>query len=464
MPDRTSLYTLSAEESWRALPAAQQPDWPDQAALGRVLDELRASPPLVFAGECDNLTERLAAVARGEAFLLQGGDCAETLDGVSADQIRGKLKTMLQMAAVLTFGAEVPVVKVGRIAGQYSKPRSQPTETRDGVTLPTYRGDSVNGLEFTAEARVPDPQRLLRTYHASTATLNLVRAFISGGYADLREVHSWNQDFVRESGSGQRYERLAEEIDSVLTFMRACGVDPSEVRGTELYTSHEALILDYESALTRRDSRTGKLYDVSGHMLWIGERTRQLDGAHIEFASKISNPLGVKLGPTTTADQILSLIDRLDPERTPGRLTFITRMGAEKIRDLLPPLVEKTTAEGARVAWICDPMHGNTFEASTGHKTRNFDDVLAEVKGFFEVHRALGTHAGGIHVEITGDDVTECVGGSSGLVAEDLHQRYESACDPRLNRCQSLDLAFLVAEMYRSGRLAEAAPALRAVS
>ncbi|MEV7182457.1 class II 3-deoxy-7-phosphoheptulonate synthase [Kitasatospora sp. NPDC093679] len=463
MPFATSTDVLSREESWRTLPAAQQPDWPDPDALERVCDELRTYPPLVFAGECDNLTARLAAVARGEAFLLQGGDCAETFDGVSAGQIRSKLKTMLQMAAVLTFGASVPVVKVGRIAGQYSKPRSQPTETRDGVTLPTYRGDSVNGLAFNAEARVPDPQRLLRMYNSSAATLNLVRAFISGGYADLREVHSWNQDFVRTSPAGQRYERLAEEIDSALSFMRACGVDPTELHRTEFYTSHEALILDYECAMSRLDSRSNDRYDVSAHMLWIGERTRQLDGAHLEFASKVNNPIGVKLGPTTTADEALTLIDRLDPKRVPGRLTFITRMGAEKIRDLLPRLVEKVTAEGAQVAWVCDPMHGNTFTASTGHKTRSFDAVLDEVAGFFEVHRSLGTHPGGIHVEITGDDVTECVGGGHALVAEDLHQRYESACDPRLNRSQSLDLAFLVAEMYRGRGTAAGVRTVQAV-
>jgi 3-deoxy-7-phosphoheptulonate synthase len=388
-------------------------------------------------------------VAKGEAFLLQGGDCAEAFDGVSADQIRNKLKTLLQMAVVLTYAASVPVVKVGRIAGQYSKPRSKPTETRDGVTLPVYRGDSVNGFAFTPESRRPDPERLKRMYNASASTLNLVRAFTTGGYADLRQVHAWNQDFVRNSPSGQRYERLAKEIDSALSFMNACGVDPEEFRTVEFYSSHEALVLDYETALTRTDSRTGKLYDVSGHMVWIGERTRQLDHAHIEFASQISNPIGVKLGPTTTVDEALTLIDRLDPNREPGRLTFITRMGAGKVRDNLPQLVEKVTASGAVPVWICDPMHGNTYEAETGHKTRRFDDVLDEVKGFFEVHRALGTHPGGIHVELTGDDVTECVGGGDEVFVDDLHQRYETACDPRLNRSQSLDLAFLVAEMYR---------------
>ncbi|GHH78008.1 phospho-2-dehydro-3-deoxyheptonate aldolase [Kitasatospora indigofera] len=441
----TNLHT------WQSLPAAQQPEWPDPEALRKSLADLASYPPLVFAGECDQLRARLGAVARGEAFLLQGGDCAEAFDGVSAEQIRNKLKTLLQMAAVLTYAASVPVVKVGRIAGQYSKPRSKSTETRDGVTLPVYRGDSVNGFEFTPESRIPDPERLKRMYNASAATLNLVRAFTTGGYADLRQVHAWNQDFVRNSPSGQRYEKLAKEIDNALAFMQACGVAPEEFKTVEFYSSHEALVLDYETALTRVDSRTGDLYDVSGHMVWIGERTRQLDGAHIEFASKIRNPIGVKLGPTTTVEEALTLIERLDPEREPGRLTFITRMGAGKIRDHLPTLVEKVTASGAQPVWICDPMHGNTFEASSGHKTRRFDDVLDEVKGFFEVHRALGTHPGGIHVELTGDDVTECVGGGDEVLVDDLHQRYETACDPRLNRSQSLDLAFLVAEMYRGG-------------
>ncbi|WP_097229063.1 class II 3-deoxy-7-phosphoheptulonate synthase [Streptomyces zhaozhouensis] len=437
-------------DSWRDLPAAQQPEYPDAAELRAVTEELAGYPPLVFAGECDQLGDRIADVAQGRAFLLQGGDCAEAFDQVGADQIRAKLKTLLQMSAVLTYAAAVPVVKVGRIAGQYSKPRSKPTETRDGVTLPSYRGDSVNGPEFTEEARVPDPRRLLRMYHSSVATLNLVRGFTTGGYADLHQVHSWNQDFVRSSAAGQRYEALAREIDNALNFMRACGAQPAEFESVEFYASHEALLLDYEAALTRTDSRSGRLYDVSGHMVWIGERTRQLDGAHIEFASRIRNPIGVKLGPTTTPEEALALIDRLDPERIPGRLTFITRMGADRIRDRLPTLVEKVTASGATVAWVCDPMHGNTFEAASGHKTRRFDDVLDEVKGFFEVHKELGTHPGGIHVELTGDDVTECVGGGDEIFVDDLHQRYETACDPRLNRSQSLDLAFLVAEMYRS--------------
>ncbi|MEU1718554.1 class II 3-deoxy-7-phosphoheptulonate synthase [Nocardiopsis dassonvillei] len=458
------MATMNPEQStttvddWRSLPAEQQPDWPDPEALSDALTDLASYPPLVFAGECDQLRARLGAVARGEEFLLQGGDCAEALDGVSADQIRNKLKTLFQMGAVLTYAGSVPVVKVGRIAGQYGKPRSSPTETRDGVSLPSYRGDAVNGRAFTARDRRPDPERLKRAYHASAATLNLVRAFTTGGYADLSQVHAWNRDFVRDSPAGRRYERLAREIDNALAFMRACGVTDAEaVRTTEFYSSHEALLLDYETALTRVDSRTGGLYAVSGHMVWIGERTRRLDGAHVEFASRIRNPVGVKLGPGAEPDDVLALVDKLDPDREPGRLTLITRMGAGRVRDRLPALVEKVTASGARVAWVCDPMHGNTFTAGSGHKTRRFDDVLDEVRGFFEVHHALGTHPGGIHVELTGDDVTECVGGGSRIGVDDLRRRYETACDPRLNRSQSLDLAFLVAEVLGEARRAKEA-------
>jgi 3-deoxy-7-phosphoheptulonate synthase len=436
-------------DTWRELPAAQLPEWPDRVALDVAVAGLAALPPLVFAGECDQLKTRLAAVARGEAFLLQGGDCAETFAGATADDVRNKIQTLLQMAVVLTYAASVPVVKIGRMAGQFAKPRTRATEIRDGIELPAYRGDAVNGFAFTAADRTPDPRRLLRAYHAAAVTLNLARAFATGGYADLRLVHAWNQDFVRSSGVGERYERLAREIDKALAFMHACGADPEEFHSVELYSSHEALILDYERALTRIDSRTGTPYDVSAHFVWIGERTRQLDGAHIEFARRIRNPIGVKLGPTATADDALALIERLDPEREPGRLTFVARMGAARVRDALPPLVEKVTAHGGQVGWVCDPMHGNTFEAPSGHKTRRFDDVLDEVRGFFEVHHALGTHPGGIHIEFTGDDVTECVGGGDPIVEGDLHQRYETVCDPRLNRSQSLELAFLVAEMYR---------------
>ena len=435
--------------SWRGRPAGQQPDWPDPDRLAAVAAQLRQLPPLVFAGECDQLTDRLAAVARGEAFVLQGGDCAETFDGSTATAVRAKLQTLLQMAVVLTYGASVPVVKIGRMAGQFAKPRSRPTEIRDGVELPAYRGDAVNGFEFSAQARTPDPARLMRAYHSSAVTLNLCRAFTTGGYADLHQVHAWNQDFVADSPAGRRYERLAGEIDRALSFMRACGADPAELRTVELYSSHEALLLDYEQALARIDSRTGRAYDTSAHFLWIGERTRATDGAHVEFARSISNPIGVKIGPDATAEEVLALIGTLNPDRLAGRLTLITRIGASRIRDVLPGLVRAVADDGAPVAWVCDPMHGNTFEAPSGHKTRRFDDVLAELHAFFDVHRAEGTHPGGIHIEFTGDNVTECVGGSREVAADDLHQRYETACDPRLNRSQALDLAFTVAESYR---------------
>ena len=412
--------------------------------------ELASLPPLVFAGECDQLKERLAAVSRGEAFVLQGGDCAETFTGASADAVRAKLQTILQMAVVLTYGASVPVIKIGRLAGQFAKPRSRATEIRDGVELPAYRGDAVNGFDFTQQARAHDPDRMLRAYHCAAVTLNLCRAFTTGGYADLHQVHAWNRDFVRNSPSGQRYERLAGEIDRALSFMRACGADSEELRSVEFYSSHEALLLPYELALTRIDSRSGLPYEVSAHFLWIGERTRALDGAHVEFAASIRNPIGVKVGPDATPDGLRALIRRLSPDGEPGRLTLITRLGAGEIRTLLPPLIKAVQEEDIPVAWICDPMHGNTFEAPSGHKTRRLQDVLDEVQGFFEVHRSAGTHPGGIHIEFTGDNVTECVGGSHEIIAEDLHQRYETACDPRLNRSQALDLAFTVADYYRS--------------
>mgnify|MGYP003325349387 CR=1 FL=1 len=432
--------------TWPDLPAAQQPHWPDQAALADVLAQLRTLPPLVFAGECDQLQNRLAAASRGEAFVLMGGDCAETFDGATAEAIRAKLKTVLQMAIVLTYGASLPVVKVGRMAGQYFKPRSKPLESRDGIELPSYFGDGVNGLEFDADRRVPDPNRLLRSYQTASSTLNLVRAFTQGGYADLREVHSWNQDFVAETPAGNRYEQVAGEIDRALAFMAACGADPDEFKRVEFYSGHEALVLDYEKAMTRIDSRTGNWYDVSGHFIWVGERTRQLDGAHVDFASRIHNPIGVKLGPSTTPETAVELAELLNPERIDGRLTFISRMGAGVVREALPPIVEKVEASGHRVLWICDPMHGNTREGSTGHKTRSYDDVADEVLGFFQVHRSLGTVPGGIHVELTGDDVTECVGGTLGVTEDQVGDRYETACDPRLNRSQSLELAFDVAD------------------
>ncbi|WP_336624056.1 class II 3-deoxy-7-phosphoheptulonate synthase [Nocardioides sp.] len=439
-PDLASLHAMGA---------AQQPSYPDPAAVERAVQRLRTVPPLVFAGECDELKDKIAAVSRGEAFLLQGGDCAETFDGATADNVRNKLRVLLQMAVVLTYAASVPVVKVGRLAGQYAKPRSSDTETRDGVTLPAYRGDAVNGYEFTEASRVPDPQRLVEVYNNSASTLNLVRAFVTGGYADLRQVHTWNTDFVRSSPMGQRYEALASEIDRALTFMKAIGAEPDEFHRVDFHSSHEALVLEYEHAMTRIDSRTDLPYDVSSHFVWIGERTRQLDGAHVEMLSHIRNPIGVKLGPSTTPDDALALAAKLSPDNEPGRLTFITRFGAGRIRDGLPNLVEKVTAAGVNVAWVCDPMHGNTFEASSGYKTRRFDDVIEEVQGFFDVHRSLGTWPGGIHVELTGDDVTECVGGGEDLAEIDLGNRYESVCDPRLNRVQSLELAFLVAEMLQ---------------
>jgi 3-deoxy-7-phosphoheptulonate synthase len=445
IPDLATLHALGA---------AQQPTYPDPAAVDAAVARLRSFPPLVFAGECDRLKDKLAAVSRGEAFLLQGGDCAETFAGVTADNVRNKLRVLLQMAVVLTYAASVPVVKLGRFAGQYAKPRSSDLETRTlpdvgQVTLPAYRGDAVNGYDFTAESRIPDPQRLVEVYHSSAATLNLVRAFTTGGYADLRQVHAWNTDFVLGSAVGRRYEAVANEIDRALTFMQAIGADPDEFHRVEMHASHEALVLEYEQAMTRIDSRTQLPYDVSGHFVWIGERTRQLDGAHVELLSRIRNPIGVKLGPTTTPDDAIALAGKLNPDNEAGRLTFISRMGAGRIHDLLPPLVEKVEAAGVQVAWVCDPMHGNTYEASSGYKTRRFDDVIAEVQGFFDVHRSLDTWPGGVHIELTGDDVTECVGGGEELAEIDLGDRYESVCDPRLNRVQSLELAFLVAEMLR---------------
>jgi 3-deoxy-7-phosphoheptulonate synthase len=411
---------------------------------------LEGLPPLVLPAECDQLKARLAAVARGEAFLLQGGDCAETFAGTTADSVRGKFQTLLQMAVVLTYAASVPVVKVGRMAGQFGKPRSADTEVRDGVELPVYRGDAVNGIEFTPESRTPDPGRLLEAYHCASATLNLCRSLAGGGHANLRQAHDWNQDFVAASPAGERYEQLADEIDRAIAFMQACGANPREFDSVEFYTSHEALLLDYERALTRTDPRSGQRYDLSAHLPWIGERTRDPRGAHVEFARQIRNPVAIKVGPNATAEDVLELMDAVDPDQEPGRLTLTTRMGAGRVREALPPLVEKVSASRAPVVWVCDPMHGNTRTAASGQKTRNFDDVLDEVTGFFEVHRALGTYPGGIHIEFTGDDVTECVGGGHELAESDLGDRYETTCDPRLNRSQSLDLAFRVADLYRS--------------
>ncbi len=434
------------------LVAAQQPQWPggvEGEAVQKAVATLSKLPPLVFAGECDNLKARIAEAQEGRAFWLQGGDCAETFAAANADSIRNRIKTILQMAAVLQYFASLPVIKVGRMAGQFAKPRSNNDETRDGVTLPAYRGDAVNDLEFTLEARTPNPERLVQVYNTSAATLNLVRAFTQGGFADLRQVHTWNKGFAKDPRFGARYEEMANEISRALAFMESAGVDPESFKSVDFYSSHEALILEYERPLTRIDSRTDLPYDVSAHFLWVGERTRQMDGAHMDFASKIHNPIGIKLGPKTTPEDALAMIAKLNPTNEPGRLTFITRMGAGAIREKLPPLLKAVQESGAKVLWVCDPMHGNTFETSTGYKTRKFDDVMDEVRGFFEAHKTVGTHPGGVHIELTGDDVTECLGGGEQISESDLAQRYESACDPRLNHTQSLELSFLVAEMLR---------------
>ena len=436
---------IAGLDHWRTLPIKQQPAWPDPAAVAAASAEIASMPPLVFAGEVDQLRERLARAARGDAFLLQGGDCAETFAGATADQIRNRVKTILQMAVVLTYGASMPVIKMGRMAGQFAKPRSSDTETRGDVTLPAYRGDIVNGYDFTPESRQADPARLVKGYHTSASTLNLIRAFTQGGFADLRMVHSWNKGFA-SNPANQRYEGLASEIDRAIRFMEAAGADFDELKRVEFYSSHEGLLMDYERPMTRIDSRTGTPYNTSAHFLWIGERTRELDGAHVDFFRRIRNPIGVKLGPSTTPETMERLIDVLDPDREPGRLTFITRMGAGTIRDALPPLLEAIKSVDAMPLWVTDPMHGNGLTTPTGYKTRRFDDVVDEVTGFFEAHREAGTHPGGIHVELTGDDVTECLGGSEMIDEATLATRYESLCDPRLNHMQSLELAFLVAE------------------
>lgn len=448
---------MNASVDWPALPAVQQPSWPDPAQLADVRRTLAGYPPLVFAGECDILRSRLADVAEGAGFVLMGGDCAETFANATADNIRDRVKTILQMAAVLTYGASTPVVKLGRMAGQYAKPRSNDTESRNGQVLPAYRGDMINDFAFTREAREPDPRRLLDAYHASAATLNLVRAFTQGGFGDLRYVHEWNRGFVANAAHS-RYQRIARDIDKAMRFMEACGVDFEAMRRVDLWASHEALVLDYERPLTRIDSRTGKPYATSGHFLWVGERTRAVDEAHVDFVSRVRNPVGVKVGPGISGDSLARLAERIDPEREPGRLTLIARIGAAKVRDILPGLVSRAQAEGLRVAWICDPMHGNTFESENGYKTRRFEDIVDEVRGFFEVMTGMGVHPGGIHVELTGNDVTECLGGAMQLHTEDLQRRYETVCDPRLNHQQSLELAFVVAEMLSALQTARPLP------
>lgn len=436
-------------EAWRSKRALQQPSYPDSEALDSVLAELRSQPPLVFAGEVDDLRKNLGAASRGEAFVLTGGDCAETFAEATADHLRLKIQTLLQMAVVLTYGASLPVIKIGRIAGQYAKPRSSDMETRGDVTLPSYRGDAVNSFEFTPESRIPDPTRLLDLYHHAASTLNLIRAFTRGGYADLRLVHHWNRGFTANPAYA-RYESLAEEIHRAVKFLEAAGVSSvAQMRSVDLFSSHEALLLDYESAMTRIDSRTGDPYNTSGHFLWIGERTRGVDDAHVELLAHVRNPIGVKLGPTTSIDDMRRLVDRLNPEGEEGRLTFITRMGADKIRHALPPLLEAQARDGRPVTWVTDPMHGNTITSSTGYKTRRFETIMDEVTGFFEAHREAGTVPGGIHVELTGDDVTEVLGGSEQLDEEALRDRYETLVDPRLNHQQSLEMAFQVAEYLK---------------
>ena len=449
--------------SWRSHDVAQSPTWPDAAHLQRVEAELATKPPLVFAGEARRLREHLAGVADAKAFVLQAGDCAESFNEGSADAIRDKLKVILQMAVALTYASGVPVIKVGRIAGQFAKPRSDAFEEIGGVRLDAFRGHIVNSEDFTAEGRRPDPDRLVAAYHQSAATLNLLRAFTTGGFAALSRVHAWNQEFVANSLEGQRYATIADEIERALQFMRACGIDlhdDSALQGVEFYTSHEALILPYEQALTRRDSLSGDWYDCSAHMLWIGDRTRHVDGAHVEFLRGVSNPVGLKVGPSMSVDELRRLVDVLNPENVPGRLTLISRMGHERVSTTLPPLVEALRDEGRRILWTCDPMHGNTFKVTGGQKTRRFDDILSETSQFFDVHQSLGTWPGGLHVELTGDDVTECLGGGSRLGERDLDYNYTTICDPRLNATQSLDMAFHVAEYLRRYSAASGARSL----
>jgi len=444
-------------DSWRQRTARQLPTYPDAATLAQAERQLTGWPALIFAGEADALRSRLAAVARGEAFLLQGGDCAESFEDLGADTVRDTFRVILQMAVVLTYGAACPVVKLGRIAGQFAKPRSSDTETVDGVSLPSYRGDIVNGAEFTATARMPDPQRLIRAYSQSASVLNLLRALAQGGFADLHQVHRWTADFVRDSPQGERFEALAGRIADCLAFMEACGFDAArtpQLHAVEFYTSHEALHLHYEQALVRRDEASGHWYGGSAHLLWLGERTREVEGAHVEFLRGLHNPIGIKVGPTATPGDLQRLLDRIDPERVPGRVVLISRMGAGKLPDRLPALVRSLREAQREVVWCCDPMHGNTVSSANGYKTRDFAAIVTEVRDFFAVHAAEGSHAGGLHFEMTGQDVTECRGGAQGLTDASLEQRYRSACDPRLNGSQSLELAFMVAEMLKAGRKA----------
>ncbi len=440
-------------ESWQSLIADQQPDWNNKETYNKVIHEIGKYPPLVFAGEVRALKQHLAEAAQGRGFLIQGGDCAETFSEFQANTIRDKLKILLQMSVILTYGASCNVIKIGRIAGQFAKPRSSDTETRGGIELPSYRGDAVNDIEFIEKKRSPNPKRLLKAYNQSAATLNLLRAFTTGGFADLNKVHIWNQEFITQSPQGKRYEEIAKSIDDALTFMRAVGINPethSALKLTEFFTSHEALLLGYEQALTRRDSITEKWYTCSGHFLWIGDRTRQPESAHVEFLSGVDNPIGIKVGPSITEYELLKIIEKLNPKNNWGRITLITRMGADKIRKKLPPLIRIIDENEKKVLWVCDPMHGNTYKSKTGFKTRHFDTILEELEHFFAIHRAEGTVPGGVHFELTGDNVTECLGGAREINDVDLGTKYETACDPRLNNEQSLELAFLVTDLLRN--------------
>ena len=445
--------TAWTPSSWRSRPARHQPEWPDQACAETALARLKALPPLVFAGEARDLQAALAEVGAGRAFLLQAGDCAESFHDFTAVSIREKLKILLQMSVVMIYGSALPLVKVGRIAGQFAKPRSTPTERVGDVELPSFLGHMVNDDAPTAEARVADPDRMVRAYHQSAATLNLLRAFTKGGFADLTQVQMWNQEFAASAPEGQRYRAIAIEIERALGFMRACGIDlvaSPQLHQVDVWTSHEGLLLDYEEGLTRKDSLTGDWYDCSAHMLWVGERTRQPEGAHVEFFAGVHNPLGVKLGPAATPEEALELCERLNPTRAPGRLTFIVRMGSERLAEVLPPLLRAVAEAEQPVVWVCDPMHANTVRTASGIKTRSFEEIMAEVSAFFTVCRAEGAWPGGVHLEFTGEDVTECLGGNAAVLEEELSVRYESLCDPRLNARQSLDLAFRVAELMRS--------------
>ena len=450
-----SLASDWTPESWRAKSIRQQPVYEDQAALAAVEARLRNFPPLVFAGEARSLKRQLGEAAEGRAFLLQGGDCAESFAEFHADNIRDTFRVLLQMAVVMTYAAARPIIKVGRMAGQFAKPRSEPVEVRDGIELPSYRGDIINAMDFTPEARQPDPSRLLQAYGQAAATLNLLRAFAQGGYADLHRVQGWNMGFVAGSPQGERYRALADRITEALAFMEAIGLGEDsvpELSQTDFYTSHEALLLCYEQAMTRIDSTSGDYYDTSAHMLWVGDRTRDPDHAHVEFLRGVANPLGLKAGPSLAADTLLRLIDILNPDNEPGRLTVIARMGAEQVEDKLPPLLRVVQREGRAVVWSCDPMHGNTIKSSNGYKTRPFDRILAEVGGFFAAHETEGTIAGGVHFELTGQEVTECLGGAQAITEQALSDRYHTHCDPRLNASQSLELAFLISESLRRSR------------